>query len=116
MFNEKLIYVIAHNITKSFVRKTEKEKLISEPNNCFEKIFLEWENNLVINKTDIDFSKKELDILKQGFKMSFTSSKIPIEEIVVGIEAGTKCINFRNRDTVRNECLDLIEKNQKLKF
>lgn len=48
--------------------------------------------------------------------MSFTSSKIPIEEILVGIEAGTKCINFRNRDTVRNECLDLIEKNQKLKF
>jgi hypothetical protein len=41
---------------------------------------------------------KAINILKQGLKTSYTPSKIPLEDIIVGIELGIKKIDFQNQE------------------
>lgn len=52
--------------------------------------FYNWKNNLVKNYSNKRFSDKELDILKLGLKTSFVPNKIPMEDLIVGIELGKK--------------------------
>jgi len=57
------------------------------------------------------FAKEELDILKLGLKMSFVPNKLPLEDIIVGIESGIKMIDYHNQNIARKECLNLMKTN-----
>jgi len=42
--------------------------------------------------------------------MSFAPIKIPIEDIIVGIEMGIKNIDFQNQDIARKQCSKFLQK------
>lgn len=118
-FQEKMTNVIEHKFdSKKEIQKKKYEKLLREKSgkeeihaNKTKEMFEEWDNNLVKNCTDLKFSKEELDLLNLGLKMSFVPNKLPLEDIIVGIESGIKMIDYQNQDIARKECLNLMKTN-----
>jgi hypothetical protein len=91
--------VVEHKYeVKKFNQNKKFEALLNEKTKTNEDSKIdntkEWENDLVKNHTDEIFSNEELNILKQGLKSSYTPSRIPIEDIIVGIELGIKKDRF----------------------
>jgi len=99
ILQEKLFTVVEHKYEiKKFNQNKKFAALINEKlkTNKDQKIdnTKEWEDNLVKNHTEEIFSNEELNILKQGLKSSYIPSRIPLEDIIVGIELGIKKINL----------------------
>jgi len=128
IFEEKMYHVIEHKYeTKQKIHDNKLKALISEKSIRKDKVgnnssrnednfsenslSIEWEKDLVRNDTDVVFSDDEINILKLGLKTSFAPSKIPIEDIIVGIEMGVKNIDFQNQDKPRKQCSQFLQRN-----
>jgi hypothetical protein len=58
----------------------------------------------VVNLSNHDLNKEEINILKKGLGFTIAPKTIPVENIVCNIEDNIKNLNEEDKDTIRQDC------------
>lgn len=107
-FDNKLHEVIQHKLNNKFIKLNKKfQDLIPKPIVKNSSI----REELVINKTDEQFNKNEIDLLNKGLKYALNNKDTPLEELIASIESNIKRFDFSTKEYIRNACKIQITNN-----
>ena len=58
----------------------------------------------VVNLSNLDLNKEEINILKKGLGFTIAPKTVPVENIVCSIEDNIKNLNEEDKDAIRKYC------------